>query len=177
MKNRQIINVVLLVTALLFISGVAYSLDARYTKIDANGQELPSDAEEWAITYDSSTHLYWEVKSNTEDIHSKDAGYSYSKSKKIVIKTLNETNFGGFSDWRLPTLEELTKLKETHREQPFINHDAFPNTIPSEYISWELCGNGEITPRKVKFGKQKAKKRSRFVRAVRGTSPDGFDRY
>ena len=178
MKQRPVFNVMLtLLVVTLFSVGNAYSLDGRYTKLDASGAELSNDAKEWAITFDSSTGLYWEVKSASDDIHSKDGVYSYSKAKKNFIAKLNEENFGGFSDWRLPTLQELTKLREKGDETPYINQEAYPNTVPSEYICWELCGNGEITPRKVKFGKQKAKKRSSFVRAVRGASPAGSDRW
>lgn len=178
MKARRFYKIVVIFLVLtLYCIEIAYSWDSRYTKIDSSGNELSNDAEEWAITYDTATRLYWEVKSTDESIHSKSNVYSYSKAKKDVIATLNETQFGGFSDWRLPTLEELMKLKETRDEEPYINIDAFPNTIPSEYVSWELCGNGEISPKKVVFGKQKPKKRNFYVRAVRGASPDGFDRY
>nr|MBF0222254.1 DUF1566 domain-containing protein [Desulfobulbaceae bacterium] len=163
---------------LFYFAGFAYSLDIRYSKLDENGNELSNDATEWSITYDSSTGLYWEVKSNSLGIHSKSDTYKYSKVKKGLIEILNDTKFGGFSDWRLPTVIELTQLKETKNEEPHINLEAFPNTMPSEYISWELCGNGEILPKKVVFGRQTTeKKRTYYVRAVRGTSPDGFDRY
>lgn len=177
MQKKMFFTGSIILLTLLLSAPLALALDSRYTKLDATGAALSSDAQEWAITFDSSTGLYWEVKSQTEDIHSQKGTYSYSEAKKNFIAALNDEKFGGFSDWRLPTIEELTKLKSKGEEAPYINQDAFPNTTPSDYISWELCGNGEISPKKVSFGTEKAKKGSRYVRAVRGASPDGSDRY
>lgn len=177
MKSRVTFKAAVILLGLLFSAGLAHSLDSRYTKLDAQGAEVASEASEWAITLDTSTGLYWEVKSRGEDIHSSAGTYSYGTAKTEFIATLNAARFGGFSDWRLPTSDELAKLKSSQENSPYINQEAFPNTAPADYIAWELCGSGEISPKKVSFGEEKTKKNNRYVRAVRGTSPDGSDRY
>jgi hypothetical protein len=40
---------------------------------------------------------------------------------------------GGFSDWRLPTLEELKTIVDTSKQDPAIDGDAFPNTPSSVF--------------------------------------------
>jgi len=48
---------------------------------------------------------------------------------KTAITTLNEKGgYGNFSDWRLPTLEELSTLIEPKCYDPTINSEIFPDT-------------------------------------------------
>ena len=53
----------------------------------------------------------------------------------MFIVALNAQNFGGHSDWRLPTIKELTTIVDSSIPfpGPIINTDYFPNTVLSLY--------------------------------------------
>lgn len=76
-----------------------------YTKLGHGGTVLADDALHvddggpWIMTRDNVTDLIWEIKTNA----SRYDRYSWSNALKILISQLNAQNFGGFSDWRLPT--------------------------------------------------------------------------
>ncbi|MDW7771501.1 MAG: DUF1566 domain-containing protein [Desulfobulbaceae bacterium] len=139
---------------------------AQFVKLDSNGQRLPGDAAEWAMVLDSATGLIWEVKTTDGSIHDMQAGYDWEGAHDVFLARLNTMKFGGFSDWRLPTTEELRTLRVDGGE-PNINRDFFPHTVPSSYMSWRKCGSGEIFDEQIKFGKIRSKKTNRHVRAVR----------
>jgi len=140
-----------------------------YTKLDTKGQELLLDAPQWAMVRDNTTGMIWEVKTTDGSIHDNKAGYDWDGAHDIFIAQLNQMQFGGFSDWRLPTTAELRTIRVKGVE-PYINQDFFPNTVSSSYMSWRKCGSGEIYSERVKFGKTPNKKANRQIRAVRGES-------
>lgn len=141
--------------------------EARFVKLDSQGETLSTDAGEWAMVLDTSTGLTWEVKTGDGSIHDMQAGYDWEGAHEIFLAELNNMNFGGFSDWRLPTTDELLTIWVKGVE-PNINHEFFPRTMPSSYMSWRKCGSGEIFDERVKFGAIRNDKKSRQVRAVRG---------
>lgn len=140
----------------------------QFIKLDSQGQKQPMDAGQWAMVLDTATGLIWEVKTTDGSIHDMQAGYDWDGAHEIFIAELNKIQFGGFSDWRLPTTDELRTIRVKGAE-PTINQDFFPNTVPSSYLSWRKCGSGEIFNERVKFGKIRNKKTNRLVRAVRGS--------
>jgi hypothetical protein len=53
-----------------------------------------------------------------------------------LIGALNEAQFGGFNDWRMPTLKELFSLVHCGGlETGAVDAEAFPNMFPSNYWS------------------------------------------
>ncbi len=129
-----------------------------YTKLDASGNDLPESAESWAMVRDNVTGLVWEVKQNKDEIqdytnpHDADNTYTWYDSNPATnggyagtpgdgtdtedfIAALNAENFGGYSDWRLPTPRELSSIENYGRYNPTINRDFFPDTQPSDYWS------------------------------------------
>jgi len=138
-----------------------------YTKLGSDGRELAIDAGQWAMVRDNATGLVWEVKTTDGSVHDKDNVYDWDGAHDLFIAELNNTKFGGFSDWRLPTTDELRTLTLKGAE-PYINQDFFPNTVATSYMSWRKCGSGEIFDERVKFGKIRNTKQDRKVRAVRG---------
>lgn len=152
-----------------FLAITVVSASARLKKMDGQGNELPDDAREWAIVFDTESELYWEVKSADNSIHSKDDTYTYEGVKEAFVAKINAENFGGHSDWRLPSTGELAGLKVKKKNSPeaLIDLQYFPETQASRYMSHGWCGSrSEYQEESVKFGKQKTD--DKYVRAVRG---------
>ena len=68
---------------------------------------------------DTMTGLVWEKQSDDGSIHDKDNRFTWSVSGStdptgtafaLLLNTLNATAFGGYRDWRLPTLNELQTI-------------------------------------------------------------------
>jgi hypothetical protein len=124
-----------------------YGQDAQYganlqsfTKLDANGNDLPDEATEWVMVRDNVTGRIWEVKTDDGSIHDKDNTYTWI-DPSVFFVTLNSQNFGGHSDWRLPTIKELSSLVDSSIPYPgpTINTYYFPNTVSSYYWSDTTC--------------------------------------
>lgn len=49
-----------------------------------------------------------------------------------AVQTANQNELLGFSDWRLPSIVELTTLVERACTGPAINESLFPNTVPGQ---------------------------------------------
>jgi hypothetical protein len=147
---------------------------SKYTKLDSNGKQLPDSAQSWLMVLDNETNLIWEVKQNKDGVmdyknpNDADNTYLTFECDKKFLKALNGANWGGFSDWRLPSEEELKTLVDFNGRKPTINTAYFPNTQSSYYRSsttnrWDWSklvdfGNGSLY----------SSGDSRYVRAVRG---------
>jgi hypothetical protein len=150
------------------------------------------------MVQDNVTGLIWEVKENkdgTKDYsnpNDADNTYTWYDSNSATnggyagtagngtdtedfIAALNAANFGGYSDWRLPSREELRSIVDYSiaysSGEPTINKGYFPNTQRSYYwssttdaryadgawdVSFDNGGDGYYN-----------KSSSRYVRAVR----------
>ncbi|MDO9265179.1 MAG: DUF1566 domain-containing protein, partial [Desulfosalsimonadaceae bacterium] len=103
-----------------------------YTKLGVNGVELPDTATQpqWLMTRDNVTGLIWEIKTadNMGD------AYTWANATSVFLAGLNAAGgFGGFSDWRLPTVKELTSLVDSGFSNPSIDEDWFPQTLSSGF--------------------------------------------
>ncbi len=129
-----------------------------YTKFDAQGKELPDSADKWFMVRDNVTGLIWEVKQakdgNTDysNPHDSDNTYTwYDRNSETnggdagisgegtdtedFITAINSIKFGGFSDWRLPTIQELASIVNVGNLEPTINTEYFPYTASDFYWS------------------------------------------
>ena len=112
-----------------------------YTKLDAAGNDLPNTATEWVMVRDNVTQLIWEVKTDDGSIHDRDNAYYWRSHfwgwSEVLdfIKAVNAENFGGYSDWRMPDMKELTSIVDLGRCNPAINTDFFPNTVCRHFWS------------------------------------------
>jgi len=120
-----------------------------YTKLDENGNSLPDNATSWAMVRDNVTGLVWEIKRNQDynadytNPHDADNTYHWydsnprtnggfvgyqgiGRNTQVFIESLNTSDFGGFSDWRIPTLKELLFIVDLSRSYPAFS-DYFPN--------------------------------------------------
>lgn len=128
-----------------------------YTKLDDNGNALPDSATSWAMVQDNVTGLIWEVKQNKDEVsdysnpHDADNIYTWydptdpepgtpgdGTDTQDFIDALNAENFGGHSDWRIPTVQELAYIANygvTYYPALTIDTRYFPNTVLNEYWS------------------------------------------
>lgn len=114
-----------------------------YTKLGYNGVELPdtaTQADGWIMTRDNVTGLIWEIKTDDGSIHDRDNTYTWDNTEAF-ISAANSDNFGGFSDWRMPTVKELSTIINFSRYEPSINTVFFPETISLYY--WSSTINAE----------------------------------
>jgi hypothetical protein len=131
---------------------------SKYTKLDSNGKQLTDSAQSWLMVQDNETNLIWEVKQNKDGIkdydnpNDADNIYLAFECDQKFIKALNVANWGGFSDWRLPSEEELKTLVDFNGRKPTINTAYFPNTQSSFYRSSTTFGKRDSSSKLVDFG-------------------------
>ncbi|PIE55688.1 MAG: hypothetical protein CSA34_07885 [Desulfobulbus propionicus] len=128
-----------------------------YTKLDSSGNPLPEDATSWVMVRDNVTGLIWEVKENGDgtaeysnphdadntytwcdtnpDTNGGDQGTCGDHDTEEFINALNSANFGGYNDWRLPTIKELATLVDYAKYNPAIDTAFFPDTHSATYWS------------------------------------------
>ena len=126
-----------------------------YTKLGSGGMELSDTAtssDGWIMVKDNVTGLIWEVKTVDGSIHDKDNEYTWcdtnfstnggdsgtcgTDNTEEFINTLNSDSFGGFSDWRMPTIKEFSTIVNYGRNYPATNTTFFPNTMSSGFFHW-----------------------------------------
>ena len=93
-----------------------------YNKLDENGDDLPDSATEWVMVRDNVTGLIWEKKTDDnkgDNIYDWESAISYCESLSL----------GGFTDWRLPTIKELSFIRNMDVLRPATKIDYFPNTL------------------------------------------------
>jgi hypothetical protein len=169
-----------------------------YTKLGQNGAFLPDTATQdsgWIMTRDNVTGLIWEIKTDDGGIHDKDNTYTWYDSNPATnggyagtpgdgtdtedfIAALNDANYGGFSDWRMPTIKELSSLVNSSISYPgpTIDDAWFPYTVSSFY--WSSTTTIDLTTEAwcMYFNMGRVynypKTWSHHVRAVRGGSSE-----
>ena len=150
-----------------------YSINPpSYTKLDAGGNALPDSATSWVMVRDNVTGLVWEVKTDDSSIHDKNHTDTWQGVLDTFIVSLNASGFGGYTNWRLPTLKELGCIVNYGTYGPAIDTDYFPNTMKSGYWSFTPYAYAATSAWIVDFdygyGGFSYKSGSYHVRAVRG---------
>ena len=138
------------------------SLD--FTKIGTQGSVVTTDATEWSCVLDNHTELMWEVKSEIGKGSINDADYSYSwfrssdagfeghgvsdnggicidssncDTEKFTL-VMNQFNWCGYNDWRLPTRLELQSIVNYSHDVPAIETAFFPYTQNDYYWTSDI---------------------------------------
>ncbi|MBF0235452.1 MAG: DUF1566 domain-containing protein, partial [Desulfamplus sp.] len=132
-----------------------------FTKMDIAGNDLPDNAVEWAMVRDNVTGLVWEAKQAKDytpdysNIHDSDNTYTWydpnpdtnggvagidggeiNPDTLDFINALNTKRFGGFTDWRMPTKQELNSILNFGNSDPYkpsVNIEYFKNTMEGYY--------------------------------------------
>ena len=165
-----------------------------YTKLDEDGLDLPDSAIDWLMVRDNITGLIWEVKDSKdssldyENPHDADNEYTWydgdtgtpgdGTDTEDFINALNAEQFGGYSDWRLPAIKELSFIRNIDTYNPAINTDYFPNTVWYHY--WSSTPNARNTlsawlvPIHYGYVHLYYKSFYNYVRAVRGGQCGSF---
>lgn len=104
------------------------------------------------IVTDTQTGLMWVKDGNSEGCNN-----GKSLTWEQAIKFCNKLKFAGYSDWRLPTINELQSIVNYGTYNPSIDTSYFPNTKDNYYWSattyvystgyaWYVYfGNGYVT--------------------------------
>lgn len=129
-----------------------------FTKLDANGVPLADQSVDYAITpwscvKDNVTGLIWEVKNEiANDIHHKDNIYkwggitaiglghkeaqgTYYNDWDVLVNSSNTQMLCGYSNWRVPTVAELSSIINKGTFFPAIDVNYFPNTTSTRFWS------------------------------------------
>jgi len=138
----------------------------EFTKLDSNGEPLDNqDAiytiESWNCVRDEATGLMWEVK--TTDGGLRDQGNTYTWfnpdseenagmagiedggdcsggiacNTRAYVQAINQRGLCGYSDWRMPTREELRSIVDYQENFPAIDTSVFPNTVATSFWTSE----------------------------------------
>ena len=145
-----------------------------FVKLDANSNELPADATDHVLVLDRANGLIWtadnlQTKQDDED----DSEQHNFEAAEFAI---NKCAIAGFTDWRLPTIDELSTLIDRTRFKPATNIEFFPSTRNDYYWSNTPCawapGSGAwIVDFSLGFVGGNDRDGTACVRAVRSVSP------
>lgn len=128
-----------------------------FTKLDADGNDLPATESAWSCVRDNHTGLIWEVKTNDGGLRDRNHTYSWYNSdgttnggfdgtanggscvdgtncdtEKFVAE-VNNAGLCGANDWRLPTMQELLSIVHNGLVNPAMDQAYFPNA-PSAWF-------------------------------------------
>lgn len=131
-----------------------------FTKLDAAGNPLPASATKWVCVRDNVTQRVWENKTNNGGLRDRDNTYTWYKpdpktnggnagtqdggvctgsacDTDAYAKAVNAVKLCGFSNWRLPTIEELHSLLNLSVPfpGPTIDSDYFSNGLDDIFWS------------------------------------------
>ena len=156
-----------------------YGQDAQFTinppifiKLDQSGEPLPDNATTWSMVYDSITGLTWEIKTTDGTIQDQSRRMSWYDLTTRYSDILNTNQFGGYSDWRIPTIRELHSIVNLNQTQPALHQSYFPHTISDNYWSSSSQSDDIGQAWCIHFSNgndnNQSKATAHYIRAVRG---------
>jgi len=167
-----------------------------FIKLDANANPLQASSASWSCVKDNVTGLTWEVKTNDGGLHDRinsyfwynpndtenggDRGYSTelpcnspnSCDSMTYIETVNNLQFCGANNWRLPTSKELLSIVSYNPNYVAIDINYFPNTGLSRFYWTSATYENDVRQaRTIDFTdgstRTGSKYSNRFIRLVR----------
>lgn len=118
----------------------------HYTKLNAKGKTASDKPRAARCVLDNQSGLVWELKTDDDGIHDKDNTYRWGgrgaeqtgaiffEDWNVLLDASNTEKLCGFSDWRVPTIDELKTLV-VDGANPAIDADAFSLTLAKPYWS------------------------------------------
>ena len=132
-----------------------------YTKLDANGNDLPASAAQWSCVRDNVTNLVWEVKTDDGGLQDKDNTYTWynpdtskngghpgvegSRNTLSYAVDVNNSGLCGGNNWRMPTKNELLSIIDFGNSSSVIDGNFFPNSTNDWYWSSSVRANSSST--------------------------------
>ena len=143
-------NKTLILSLFVSISNIVF---ADFVKLSNEGEILDFESLNWSCVLDQKTSLVWEVKSETEglqytmntytwfdgdsgrknNMYSKNCYWGEDCNTKSFIDDINEAQLCSYSNWRLPTRDELKTIINYYGDDILIDLDFFPNTQKKTY--------------------------------------------
>ncbi len=126
-----------------------YGQDAQYTRNEPSFKKLRAaltsiDSKYKPLVLDNNTGLTW-MPDLVHDGRGNPRRVTFAQAKKLVDK-LNKEKYGGYADWRFPTVKELYSLIEfngsssSRTPQPYIDTDYF------EFVYGDPDADGKDEP-------------------------------
>jgi hypothetical protein len=88
---------------------------------------------------DRNTRLMWEKKSDDGSIHDKVSVYTWADAFAVHVVTLNQINFAGHTDWRLPNVRELQSIVDFENFSPAIAPAFNTGCVPGATVLTGSC--------------------------------------
>lgn len=152
-------------------------MDPRFTLIGADSAPVAA-GQPHAAVLDAKSGLMWAahhlVPAATDDDDAPSGEMNHAEAEAAVAAL----DLAGFTDWRLPTVEELFAIADRSRHSPAIDTEAFPDT-PSDWFwtstpaEWNPSAGAWIVPFHDGYASTYIRDGVAFVRAVRSASPAG----
>ncbi|QTA84333.1 DUF1566 domain-containing protein [Desulfonema magnum] len=119
-----------------------------YTKLGDGGVATDTD---WIMVKDESSGLIWLMKeagsASSSQPNRAANTYTFSDATGEFISLVNTLGFGGYSDWRLPTVKELAFIVHSDKSGPAIDIESksgyFLNMQAGDYWSATSCTGTE----------------------------------
>jgi hypothetical protein len=141
---------------------------SRFVKLNQQFQPLPADAQNHPFVLDTLQNLIFTVN------HVADGEVDHAAAEKACA----ECDWGGVTDWRLPTVEELFLICDRSKHDPAIDTDFFPGTKSDWYwtgtpAAWNPASAAWVVSLGYGFAYYYGRANDAFVRAVRSGVPSG----
>ena len=141
-----------LLLSLLMLASISAS--AELQKLSNDGEIVAIDSEKWSCVVDNKNSLVWEVKSGKKGVQyalntytwfdgesgrdngtfSKNCYWGKNCNTLTFIEDINKAELCGYSNWRLPTREELNSIVDYYGDgDTLIDANFFPNTQMDSY--------------------------------------------
>jgi hypothetical protein len=92
---------------------------------------------------DTRTGLMWEKLSDDDSLHDKDHEYDWADALAVKIALLNQTAFAGYTDWRLPNVNELQSLVSYGTFAPAVSPAFHSGCVPWCTVLTCSCTRGD----------------------------------
>ena len=144
-------NKALILSLFMSISNIAI---ADFVKLSNEGEVLDFENSNWSCVLDQKTFLVWEVKGEKEglqytvntytwfdgdtgrknNMYSKNCYWGEGCNTQSYIEDINKAELCTYSDWRLPTRDELKSIVDYYGDSDIlIDSLLFPNTQMDTY--------------------------------------------